>query len=136
VIGAVTILVWFTGIGLASIFGLMVIYYLAMDGTEAMFITESMNRMPASLRTWFSGIYAMAWSISASTASVVSGAIQERNDGHFGIAFAVGAAGYIFSVLWISIVVPRLPILSDRSAALQPDPADQPIAIESGRTVA
>ena len=131
VIGGVTILLWFTGIGLAPILGLMVLYYLAMDGTEAMFITESMNRMPASLRTWFSGIYAMAWSISASTASVVSGAIQDRNGGKFGIAFAVGAAGYVFSVLWIAFVVPRLPVLQDRSEPAVLAPAGESGGAES-----
>ena len=69
--------------------------------------------------------------VSASTASVVSGAIQDRNDGRFGIAFAVGAAGYVFSVIWISLVVPRLPILPDKSPPAVADPADNPDAAEA-----
>jgi predicted MFS family arabinose efflux permease len=117
VIGAGTILLWFTGIGLAPLLALMVVYYVAMDGTEAIFITESMNRMPASRRTWFSGIYAMAWSISAASASIISGAIQDRNDGAFGAAFAVGAFGYLFSVAWILFVFPRLPNLHAHESA-------------------
>lgn len=110
--GAVMIVLWFAGFGVAPVLSLMVIYYLALDGTEAMFITEAMNRIPASRRTWFSGIYAMAWSISASSASVLSGSVQERNDGRFGAAFAIGAFGYLFSVAWIVFVFPRLPALA------------------------
>jgi predicted MFS family arabinose efflux permease len=131
VIGAVTIVLWFIGFGVAPVLALMVIYYLVMDGTEAMFIAESMNRMPASRRTWFSGIYAMAWSISASFASIISGTVQDRNDGKFGAAFAVGTFGYIFSVIWILFVFPRLPVLhstESREAATQ-EPSDEPAAI-------
>lgn len=120
VLGALTILIWFAGMGLAPILALMVVYYVAMDGTEAIFIAESMNRMPASRRTWFSGIYAMAWSIASSFASLLSGAIQERNDGRFGAAFAVGAFGYVFSVLWLLVVIPRLPVIRD------PEPSTPP----------
>jgi MFS family permease len=100
-----------------------------MDGTEAMFITESMHRMPASRRTWFSGIYAMAWSLSSSSASVISGSIQDRNDGNFGLAFAVGAAGYLFSVFWISLVVPRLPILPEGAPAAE-DPSSPTFRVD------
>lgn len=115
--GSIAIVLWFSGIGLAPILGMMVIYYLAMDGTEAMFISESMTRIPSSLRTWFSGIYAMAWSVSAATASILSGTIQDRQNGKFGIAFTVGAGGYVVSVLWIALVLPRLPRLSDDKVA-------------------
>jgi predicted MFS family arabinose efflux permease len=113
VTGSVMILLWFTGVGLPPVLGLMLIYYLMMDGSEAIYIAESMGRMPASRRSWFSGIYAMAWSISASSASVLSGEIQDRNDERFGMAFAVGAFGYLFSVFWMTIVLPRLPSMRD-----------------------
>lgn len=39
----------------------------------------------------------------------MSGSIQAANDGAFGVAFADGAAGYTFSVLWMLGVYPRLP---------------------------
>jgi MFS family permease len=114
VTASVAIVLWFSGLGLPAVIGLMVVYYLVMDGTEAIFITEGMSRLPASRRTWFSGIYAMAWSASASAASVISGAVQERNDGRFGTAFIIGAGGYLFSVLWMVTVYPRLPNLAER----------------------
>lgn len=61
VTAAVSIVLWFSGIGLPPILGLMVVYYsITVDGTEALFITESMSRVPIQRRTWFSGIYAMA----------------------------------------------------------------------------
>ena len=111
-IGAATVLGWFVFVGLPPVLLLMLIYYAIMDGTEAIFITEAMSRLPAERRTWFSGIYAMAWSLASSFASFLSGTIQERNGGAFGVAFAVGAAGYLFSVLWMGIVFRRLPDLT------------------------
>jgi predicted MFS family arabinose efflux permease len=118
--GAAMILLWFTGLGLPPVLGLMLIYYLVMDGSEAIYIAETMSRMPVSRRSWFSGIYAMSWSISASTASLLSGEIQDRNDERFGMAFAVGAFGYFFSVAWLMLILPRLPTLRDpESIAVQ-----------------
>jgi MFS family permease len=116
VIASAAIVLWFAGLDLPLVIALMVVYYLMLDGTEALFITEGMARLPTSRRTWFSGIYAMAWSASASSASVISGTVQERNDGRFGAAFIIGAAGYLFSVAWIVAIYPRLPNLLEREA--------------------
>jgi MFS family permease len=118
-IPAATILLWFTGIGLPPLLLLMLFYYLALDGTEAIFIAEAMSRVPSSRRTWFSGIYGMAWSISASLASLLSGEIQDLNDGRFGAAFAVGVGGYLFSALWLTLAYPKIPAL-----AADPAPAE------------
>jgi predicted MFS family arabinose efflux permease len=126
VISATTIVLWFTGIGLPPVMGLMVIYYLIADGTEGIFITEAMRLLPNSRRTWFSGIYAMAWSLAASASLVLSGAIQDHNEGRFGWAFAMGAFGYLFSVVWMTTVVPRLPVIAEdelRTPATAPAPA-------------
>ena len=112
VIGATAIVLWFTSIGLPPVLALMVIYYLIMDGTEGIFITEAMRLLPISRRTWFSGIYAMAWSLAATISLVLSGYIQDRNDGRFGLAFTMGACGYLFSVIWMTIVIPRLPVIT------------------------
>jgi len=112
VIGGTAIVLWFTGIGLPPILICMFVYYLIMDGTEAIFITEAMHRLPISRRTWFSGIYAMAWSLASTAASLTSGYVQDRNDGAFGMAFILGACGYLFSVLWMLTVIPRLPVIT------------------------
>jgi MFS family permease len=124
--GALAILLWFTSIGLPPLLGLMVVYYLIVDGSEGIYITEIMHLLPVDRRTWFSGIYAMAWSLAATLALVLSGFIQDHNDGRFGYAFTVGAAGYLFSVAWMLTVVPRLPaILSSDAVANGLEPAVQ-----------
>lgn len=111
--GGTAIVLWFTGIGLPPILVCMFVYYVIMDGTEAIFITEAMQRLPISRRTWFSGIYAMAWSLASTGASLTSGFVQDRNDGAFGMAFILGACGYLFSVVWMLAVIPRLPVITE-----------------------
>ena len=112
VTGAVMVAIWFVAIPLGGVLVAMLVYYAIMDGTEAIFITEAMARLPVERRTWFSGIYGMAWALAASIAATASGALQDHFDG-YGVAYAVGAAGYLFSVAWLLIVFPRLPPLLD-----------------------
>lgn len=128
-VGAVAIMLWFTSIGLPPLLGLMVVYYLIVDGSEGIYITEIMHLLPVSRRTWFSGIYAMAWSLAATGALILSGFVQDRNDGRFGYAFAIGAAGYLVSVVWMLAVIPRLP----RFPTSEPDPTGLHPAVESQR---
>ena len=108
----VMVLLWFAGLGLGGVLAFMFIYYSFMDGTEAIFITEAMSRLPDERRTWFSGIYAMVWSIAASGGSVLSGVLRDHQHG-FGAAFSFGFAGYAFSFLWMLVVFGRLPSLID-----------------------
>jgi MFS family permease len=104
----------FGGVGTAIVIALLFAYYSVADGTEATFITESMERIPTDRRTAFSGIYAMVWSASSFAASAASGALQDRPGAGFGAAFSLGIFGYAFSIFWITVVYPRLPRLSAR----------------------
>ncbi|MEA2586348.1 MAG: hypothetical protein QOF33_4433 [Thermomicrobiales bacterium] len=110
-IAATTIVLCFTGVGIAAVVGLLFVYYALADGTEATFITESMERLPPEQRTAFSGLYAMVWSAFSVAAAVASGAIQDRPGAGFGAAFGLGVIGYFFSIGWIAGVFPRLPQL-------------------------
>lgn len=110
-LGAAMVVFWFLGPGLLAVIPAMFVYYQVMDGTEAIMIAEAMRRLPAARRTWFSGITAMAWSLSSSVASFVSGTVQDRHGGAFALAFVIAASGYVFSVLWITLVVRALPSL-------------------------
>jgi MFS family permease len=104
----------FGGVGTAIVIALLFAYYSVADGTEATFITESMERIPTDRRTAFSGIYAMVWSASSFAASAASGALQDRPGAGFGAAFSLGIFGYAFSIFWITVVYPRLPRLGAR----------------------
>ncbi len=99
----------FTGVGTAAVIALLFAYYSVADGTEATFITESMDRIPTDRRTTFSGIYAMVWSASSFAAAAASGFLQDRPGAGFGAAFGLGVFGYAFSIFWITVVYPRLP---------------------------
>jgi predicted MFS family arabinose efflux permease len=105
---ATLILLLFSGIPVAAIVALLVLHYFILDGTEATFVTEAMERLPEERRSVFSGAYAMLWSTGSFAAAALSGAIQNRPGLGFGVAYAVGACGYLFSVLWLSVVYPRL----------------------------
>jgi MFS family permease len=111
-IAATAVLLCFSGVGVGAVVGLLFVYYAVADGTEATFITEAMERVPADLRTPFSGLYAMLWSAASFIAAAASGAIQGRPGGGFGAAFGLGVAGYAFSIAWIVVVYPRLPHLT------------------------
>lgn len=118
--GGIAVIFSVAGLGFPAVFGLMSLYYFAVDGTEALLIAEAMNRVPAANRTVFSGIYAMAWSLAATGASLLSGGIQDQLDGAFGVAFAVSACGYLLSVAWLLTVFRRLPVLHGGDAPVEP----------------
>jgi predicted MFS family arabinose efflux permease len=105
---AALIFLCFSGVPIAAVVGILLIHYTINDGTEATFITEAMERLPDDRRSIFSGLYAMLWSAASFTAGAVSGAIQDRPGWGFGVAFCLGSCGYLFSVLWVSVVFPRL----------------------------
>lgn len=87
---------------------LFFVHYSVVDGTEATFISESMERVPPSQRTTFSACAAGSWSLFSAMATSISGFLQDATGG-FGAAFGLGATAYFFSALWIFIVFPRLP---------------------------
>jgi MFS family permease len=108
-LAAVMILLCFSGVGALAVIVFLAVYYSVNDGTEATFITEAIERVAAEHRTIFSGLYAMLWSAASFTAAAASGALQDRPGAGFGAAFGLGVIGYFFSVLWLTIVYPRLP---------------------------
>lgn len=120
------ILLWFSGLALPGVLAGMLVYYALMDGTEAIFITEAMQRLPPNRWTVFSGIYAMAWSIASSGGSILSGLLQDRHGGAFGSAFILGVGGYAFSVFWMLGIFARLPDIAGstpRAASIPSDPS-------------
>jgi hypothetical protein len=42
------------------------------------------------------------------TAATLSGYLQDMPSGGFGLAFSVGAAGYLLSAFWCEIMLPRI----------------------------
>ncbi len=112
-IGAAMILLCFSGVSVLAVIALMFSYYAVVDGTEATFVTEAMERLPTEHRTSFSGLYAMLWSAASFCAAALSGRLQ--NEAGFGAAFSVGIAGYLLSVGWILGVFPRLPTVASAS---------------------
>jgi predicted MFS family arabinose efflux permease len=109
-IGAAMVLLCFSGVSVLAVIALMFSYYAVVDGTEATFVTEAMERLPAEQRTSFSGLYAMLWSAASFCAAALSGRLQD--EAGFGAAFSVGIAGYLLSVAWILGVFPRLPTIA------------------------
>jgi predicted MFS family arabinose efflux permease len=109
-IGAALIVLCFSGVGALVVIALMLGYYAIVDGTEATFVTEAMERLPAEQRTPFSGLYAMLWSAASFFAAALSGRLQD--DAGFGAAFSIGVVGYLLSVAWIIGVFPRLPTIA------------------------
>lgn len=99
---AAMVAAWFLPFGLIGVIPAMVIYYGIADGTEAIFISEAMHRMDTQQRIWFSGLNAMAWSLMSSGGTLLSGFNQDRHGGAFGVAFMVGAGGYVLSLLWVA----------------------------------
>jgi predicted MFS family arabinose efflux permease len=89
-------------LGLLGVLPALVIYYGIADGSDAIFVSEVMHRLDARERVWFSGLNAMAWSLMSAGASLLSGINQDRHAGSFGVAFLVGAGGYLISALWIA----------------------------------
>ena len=116
--GAGMVALCFGGVGTALVIAFLLAYYSVADGTEATFITESMERIPVDRRTAFSGVYAMVWSASSFTASAASGALQDLPGAGFGAAFGLGIIGYAFSIFWITVVYPRLPNPVARAPAI------------------
>lgn len=118
-IAAGTVAFCFAGVGVAAVIGLLFVYYAIADGTEATFITEGMERVPVTHRPVFSGFYAMIWSIASFIAAAASGALQTSNGG-FAAAFGLGVAGYFFSILWITLIYPRIPNLVTKTEEMAP----------------
>jgi MFS family permease len=110
-LGAVVVGCWFTITGMLPLVLLLCAFVIVTDGTEAIYIADVMNRLPARWRTIFSGGFAMIWSVTSMLAATLSGVVQDRQGGDFGLAFAIGAIGYIFSAIWLAVVFPRLPTL-------------------------
>mgnify|MGYP001198265825 FL=1 len=131
--GALMILLCFSGVGTLVVIALLISYYSMVDGTEATFITEAMERLPVEQRTVFSGMYSMLWSASSFCASALSGRLQE--DIGFGVAYSVGVAGYLLSVAWILGVFPRLPSLGGTmEQATAPASAVDEVAVAGKRS--
>lgn len=108
VIGAVAIAAWFAHAGLPLVIAMTLVYYGVIDGTEALYISEVMSRLPPELRDVMAGLNAMLWAMVASIATLTSGWIQDRPWGGFGPAFAVGVAGYVVSAVWTLLAFPRI----------------------------
>ena len=56
-----------------------------------------MGRLPASARDLMAGFNNVLWSVVSASAVAVSGYLQDRPDGGFGLAFSLAVAGYIVS---------------------------------------
>lgn len=108
VAGAVAIAAWFVQAGLPLVVAMTLVYYGVIDGTEALYISEIMSRLPPELRDVMAGMNALLWSMVASIATLASGWIQDRPWGGYGPAFAVGVVGYIVSALWTLLAFPRI----------------------------
>lgn len=108
VAGAVAIAAWFVQAGLPLVVAMTLVYYGVIDGTEALYISEIMSRLPPELRDIMAGANALLWSMVASVATLTSGWVQDRPWGGFGPAFAVGVAGYVVSALWTLLAFPRI----------------------------
>lgn len=131
--GATLVALWFAGGSAIAVIALMCCFSAVVDGTEATYVTDAMNRLPAARRTDFSGLYAILWSVASTIAATVSGQLQDRSG--FGLAFAVGIGGYVFSAAWIGLVFPRLPRLTDGAEMTHGEPAavaDDPAVAVSG----
>jgi hypothetical protein len=54
------------------------------------------------------GVNNVLWSVMGATAATLSGYLQDMHSGGFGLAFSVGAAGYLLSAIWRVIMLPRI----------------------------
>ena len=107
-IGAVAIATWFVQAGLPLVVAMTLVYYGVIDGTEALYISEIMSRLPPELRDIMAGANALLWSMVASVATLASGWVQDRPWGGFGPAFSIGVVGYLVSALWTVLAFSRI----------------------------
>jgi MFS family permease len=108
VIGAIAIAAFFVQAGLPIVIAMMLVYYGVIDGTESIYISEIMSRLPPELRDVMAGLNALLWSLVAAVATLTSGWIQDQPWGGFGAAFAIGVAGYVVSAVWTLVAFPRI----------------------------
>ncbi len=108
VIGAIAIAAFFVQAGLPLVIAMMLVYYGVIDGTESIYISEIMSRLPPELRDVMAGMNALLWSLVAAVATLTSGWIQDQPWGGFGMAFAIGVAGYVISAVWTLLAFPRI----------------------------
>lgn len=117
--GAVALMVVVAALNLAVVMAALLVYFAIVDGTEAIYVAEAMDRLAALDRSNFSGFYAMGWSAASAFAAASSGILQDRSADGFTAAFGLGIAGYLFSAAWLLIVFPRLPNLTNRDQVAQ-----------------
>jgi predicted MFS family arabinose efflux permease len=112
--GAASIAGWFlVGDSTALVIALIFLYYGLVDGTSALYSTEVMGRLPASARDLMAGLNNVLWSLVSAGAVALSGYLQDRPGGGFGLAFSVAVVGYIVSALWCALVLPRIRVPAD-----------------------
>ena len=106
--GGVTVAGWFLVGDVGAVIALTLLYYGLIDGTSALYAAEVMGRLPASARDLMAGLNNVMWSAVAAGSVALSGYLQDRPGGGFGLAFSVAVAGYAVSALWCGLVLPRV----------------------------
>ena len=106
--GAMSVAGWFFVGDVAMVIALTFLYYGLIDGTSALYAAEVMGRLPASARDLMAGLNNVMWSVVAAGSVALSGFLQDRPGGGFGLAFSVAVAGYVASALWCGLVLPRV----------------------------
>jgi hypothetical protein len=103
---------WFFVGSLPAVLAFVLLYYALLDGTSALYASEVMSRLPASARDIMAGVNSVLWSAVSAVAAALSGFLQDRPGGGFGLAFSVGIAGYVLSAIWCLLVLPRVRVRS------------------------
>jgi MFS family permease len=106
--GALSVTAWFAVGELGAVIALTLLYYGLLDGTSALYAAEVMGRLPAAARDVMAGLNNVLWSVVGATAAALSGYLQDLPSGGFGLAFSVGALGYLLSAAWCVIMLPRI----------------------------
>lgn len=114
--GALAVAGWFFVGNVAMVIALTFLYYGLIDGTGGLYAAEVMGRLPASARDLMAGLNNVMWSAVAAGSVALSGYLQDRPGGGFGLAFSLGVAGYVVSALWCGWVLPRVRSPGDVSA--------------------
>jgi len=114
--GALSVAAWFAVGELGAVIALTLLYYGLLDGTSALYAAEVMGRLPAAARDLMAGLNNVLWSVVGATAAALSGYLQDLPSGGFGVAFTVGAAGYLLSAIWCVIMLPRIALREVTSA--------------------
>jgi MFS family permease len=111
-LGAGCVAAWFFVGSLPAVLAFVLLYYALLDGTSALYASEVMSRLPASARDIMAGVNSVLWSAVSAVAAALSGFLQDRPGGGFGLAFSVGIAGYVLSAIWCLLVLPRVRVRS------------------------